>query len=153
MHALMSRIIQTIHLPDENATMDAGVRLAPTLRCGDIVLLQGDLGAGKTTFSRGLITSMCGEVDVPSPTYTLVQTYDAPTLSIWHFDLYRLDAPEDIWELGIEEAFEHGACLIEWPERIKTLLGGAELTLRFTHAQTGRRLDMIGDRNWEARLA
>lgn len=153
----MSRIIKTVHLRDENATMALGAWLAPFLRASDVVLLKGDLGAGKTTWARGLIWAQLdvkvGETEVPSPTYTLVQTYEAPSFEIWHFDLYRLKQENDIWELGIEEALEDGVCLIEWPERIGGLLNGTELTISLNINSTGRTANIIGNASWEARLA
>jgi tRNA threonylcarbamoyladenosine biosynthesis protein TsaE len=89
-----------------------------TLKKGDVVFMQGDLGAGKTTFVRAAIQSVLGKEEfVPSPTFTLVQTYDSNP-SIWHYDLYRLQDPEEVLELGMEEAFERGITFIEWAERM-----------------------------------
>jgi tRNA threonylcarbamoyladenosine biosynthesis protein TsaE len=107
----------TIQRPEETAAL--AIRFASLLEAGDVVLLKGDLGAGKSTFARALIQGFCGEnTEVPSPTFTLVQTYETKAFPIWHFDLYRLKNPEEIYELGIEEAMHHGVCLIEWPERL-----------------------------------
>ncbi len=102
--------------------------LARTARCGDVITLSGGLGAGKTTFARFFIRSLAargeGDVDeeVPSPTFTLVQVYEREPAAVWHFDLYRITRPEDAYELNIEEAFEAGISLIEWPERLGALL-------------------------------
>lgn len=97
--------------------------LAKALRKGDVVALWGDLGVGKTTFARVLIQTLVGEeVDVPSPTFTLVQVYDSPQSEVWHCDLYRLKEPEEAFELGLEDAFHDAICLIEWPERLGKLL-------------------------------
>ncbi len=132
--------------------MRLGAWLAPKLRAGDAILLKGDLGAGKTTWARGLICSLLGKVEVPSPTYTLVQTYDADEFEIWHFDLYRLQQENEVWELGIEEALESGVCLIEWPERIEGLLRGNELTVALNKKDDSRVAILTGNDEWKARL-
>jgi len=139
-------------LLDATDTMALGARLGTVLSAGDIVLLRGGLGAGKTTFARGLISALTGTQDVPSPTYTLVQTYTAPDFNIWHFDLYRLENESDVWELGIEEALDIGVCLIEWPERIAGLLSGAELSIDINMNGAGRTATLSGNKKWEARL-
>lgn len=106
-------------LADAQATRALGARLAALLRPGDILALWGDLGAGKSTLARGLIQAAMGEeIEVPSPTFTLVQTYDLPDYELWHMDLYRLDDPEDVFELGVEDAFAEAVSLIEWPNRM-----------------------------------
>ena len=108
-----------ISLVGEEATIDLGAKLALNLRAGDCISLIGDLGAGKTTLSRGLIQAILGaDTEVPSPTYTIVQTYETDPAPIWHFDLYRLEDSAEIYELGIEEAFDSAICLIEWPEKM-----------------------------------
>ncbi len=97
--------------------------LADNLEVGNVLLLRGNLGAGKTVFARGLLRAMTGQPDleVPSPTFTLVQTYDTARGSVWHFDLYRLKDSEEIYELGWEEALAGGIVLVEWPERLGSL--------------------------------
>ena len=109
--------IQSDSLSDTNHL--AGC-FAPLLQTGHIFGLTGDLGAGKSAFSRAVIQARCPDVfDVPSPTFTLVQHYDAPDgLMLWHMDLYRLALPEDVFALGIEDAFYDAACLIEWPSKM-----------------------------------
>lgn len=112
----------SITLPSEDATRRLAEELAPLLSVGDVILLEGDIGAGKTFFARALIQTRLAEAgrieDVPSPTYTLVQTYDDGQSEIWHADLYRLTGPQEAVELGLGDAFESAICLIEWPDRL-----------------------------------
>ena len=112
----------TLLLPDETATAQLGRHLATKLRPGDSLLLQGPIGAGKSHLARAFIRQLLGEVDVPSPSFTLVQTYEGPDCEIWHADLYRLTHPDEVLELGLEQAFDTAICLIEWPELIESLL-------------------------------
>ena len=114
--------MKTISLHTANDTAQLGARLADALKPGDVVCLSGDLGAGKTTLARGLIQSRLGEVDVPSPTYTLVQTYDWGEAELWHCDLYRLEQPEDAYELGLVEAMDEEIVLLEWADQLGALL-------------------------------
>lgn len=106
-------------LADEAATQDLAQGLAQVVQPGDVIALYGDLGAGKTSFARGFIRGFLGqELEVPSPTFTLVQIYEGARGVIWHIDAYRLKHPDEVWELGIEEALLEGILLIEWPERL-----------------------------------
>jgi tRNA threonylcarbamoyladenosine biosynthesis protein TsaE len=108
-----------INLPTLDATKDLAARIAKCLRVGDIVALKGPLGAGKTTLARYIIQGLGWmESEIPSPTFTLAQEYDFSKFTLWHFDMYRLEAPEDAFEIGVEEAFATGVSLIEWPERL-----------------------------------
>ena len=111
-------------LPNEQATEALGATLAVRLKPGDVVGLKGDLGAGKTTLARAIIRAAAADpgLIVPSPTFTLVEVYDTPRGSYWHFDLYRLDDPQQVYELGWEEALAEGIVLLEWPERLGRLL-------------------------------
>ncbi len=109
-------------IASETDTSALAARLARTAKAGDVFLLEGRLGAGKSVFARGFIRALCGEdTDVPSPTFTLVQTYDAPLASIWHFDLYRLEEAEEIYEIGWEDALSN-IVLLEWPQRLGRLV-------------------------------
>ncbi|MFP7672332.1 tRNA (adenosine(37)-N6)-threonylcarbamoyltransferase complex ATPase subunit type 1 TsaE [Marivita sp. S0852] len=108
------------HSPD--ATAHLATSLGAVLKAGDCLLLSGGIGAGKSHFARALIQSRLSEPeDVPSPTFTLVQTYDLPECELWHADLYRLGAPDQIIELGLLDAFETAITLIEWPDRLQDL--------------------------------
>ncbi len=128
-------VIRTFALPDEAATSRFAAALAPLLGPGDTLLLQGGLGAGKTHFARGLIQARLGAhglaEDVPSPTFTLVQTYWDGEVEIWHCDLYRLSGAEEVVELGLDDALDQAICLVEWPERMPAPPKGA-LTLEFS---------------------
>jgi tRNA threonylcarbamoyladenosine biosynthesis protein TsaE len=108
---------------NETQTEDLAKTLSAQLQSGDILLFYGALGSGKTTLARALIRTLCDDPDleVPSPTFTLVQTYDSRMGTIAHFDLYRLEAPEEIYELGWEEAGAGGIIIAEWPERLGAL--------------------------------
>jgi tRNA threonylcarbamoyladenosine biosynthesis protein TsaE len=114
----------SLYLPDEAATERLGAQLAERLRPRDILALRGGLGAGKTTLARAILRAASGDPSlvVPSPTFTLVEVYDTRRGAFWHFDLYRLEAAEQIFELGWEEARADGIVLIEWPERLGALL-------------------------------
>ena len=144
-----------ITLSDLAATEALAERIAPLLRPSDIVALGGDLGAGKTAFSRALIRTIGGSnIEVPSPTFTLVQTYELPAFELWHFDLYRLDAPQDAMELDIEEAFASCVSLIEWPERLGPYLPANRLDLRFAFGDlpSTRFATLKGGGDWTVRL-
>jgi tRNA threonylcarbamoyl adenosine modification protein YjeE len=147
--------VRTVDLPDENATSALAARLAAVARPGDVIALQGELGAGKTSFARAFIRARGGDEAVPSPTFTLAQCYELPGGTIWHFDLYRLRAAEEAWELGIEDAFRDGIGLIEWPERLGSLLPKRHLrvALEFGAAPDARRATLSGDADWAVRLA
>jgi tRNA threonylcarbamoyladenosine biosynthesis protein TsaE len=142
----------SLPLADEAATAALGARLGAAARPGGVVALVGDLGAGKTTLARGLIRSLAGvETEAPSPTFTLVQTYDTPQLAIWHFDLYRLTRPEEARELGIEEAVD-GLALIEWPERAGRYLPSARLEVRLDFSGDGRIACLTDHADWSTRI-
>jgi tRNA threonylcarbamoyladenosine biosynthesis protein TsaE len=139
-----------LFLPSATETEALGRRLALVLAPGDVVALHGDLGAGKTTLARGLIRALCPAItEVPSPTYTLVQCYDAPGFQIWHFDLYRLQAPDEVRELGWDEA-AGGVRLIEWPDRAGRFLPAARLDVFLSAAGSQRSAALVSDsEHWQ----
>ena len=102
----------------EADTIALAEKLAEISEQGDIWALNGTLGAGKSVFARAFIQKLTGAKEVPSPTFTLLQTYSAEAFDIYHYDLYRLEKPSEIFELGVEEAFYSGVSLVEWPERM-----------------------------------
>lgn len=105
-------------LIDEAATLALGARLASVLRAGDIVALSGPLGGGKTTLARGCIAGLGHGSEVPSPTFTIVQSYEGSDPPVLHIDLYRLTDPDEVDELGLDDALADHALLVEWPERL-----------------------------------
>jgi tRNA threonylcarbamoyladenosine biosynthesis protein TsaE len=140
-------------LPDPQATARLGGALAGLLRPGDVVCLCGPLGAGKTTLARGLIAAATGEREAPSPTFALVETYEGGPAPIWHFDLYRLERAEDVFELGLEEALGEAIVLVEWPERIAAMIPDDALFVRLEAKDGARRAMLAGGGDWPARLA
>jgi len=143
-----------ISLPDPAATLAFGRRLGAVLEVGDIVCLSGNLGAGKTSLARGAIEAWTGQPEeAPSPTYTLVQTYEGAKGELWHVDLYRLKRPDDAWELGLEDAFAEAACLIEWPERLENQLPANRLDIALSPEGEGRNAALTAHGAWRTRLA
>jgi N-acetylmuramate 1-kinase len=137
----------SVALPDEHATRRLAIDIANALEAGDVVTLSGDLGAGKTTLARTLIRYLAGdvEIEVPSPTFTLMQTYDLPQFPLVHVDLYRLSGPAELAELGFDDLPERAVVLVEWPDRADGLLPpdrldvslalAPKLKLEFRHAR------------------
>lgn len=110
---------QIFHLPDEDATAQLGALIAPQLKAGDVIYLYGDLGMGKSALARGLIRALTTpDQEVPSPTFTLIQSYETPAFEVLHLDLYRLTDPDEAYELGLDEARSHAVLVIEWPDRL-----------------------------------
>ena len=144
-------------LPDPDATSRFGAVVADILQSGDVLLLEGQIGAGKTHFARALIQHRLAaqglHEDVPSPTFTLVQTYEADC-EIWHADLYRLSHPDELYELGLEAAFESAICLIEWPDRLgsNTPENALKLSFELTHDGSARRVCLSGNTDLAARI-
>jgi tRNA threonylcarbamoyladenosine biosynthesis protein TsaE len=136
---------------DQKATETLGAQIAALLRPGDAILLEGPLGAGKTTFARALIRSACQNpaLEIPSPSYTLVQSYETPTLTIYHFDLWRMDGPDALAELGWDDATS-GVVLVEWPDRLGDYKPANALTIKLSLANEAIRLIEIS--GWRDRL-
>lgn len=133
----------TLKLADDAATARAGAAIGRALRPGDAVMLSGDLGAGKTALARAAISSRLAAAgmpaeDIPSPTFTLVQIYEADA-QIWHADLYRLSGADEVWELGLVDAFDTAIVFVEWPERLGALTPARRLELSLTASEAGGR--------------
>lgn len=146
-----------LFLPDADATERIGAALAPSLQPGDVVLLFGDLGAGKSALARAAIQARLASEgrreDVPSPSFTLVQTYETTAGEIWHADLHRLSGPDAVEELGLDQAFQDAVSFVEWPDRLGSWTPSRRLEIALTEAGEGRRLRAraFGE-GWEATL-
>jgi tRNA threonylcarbamoyladenosine biosynthesis protein TsaE len=136
-------------LADLDATAALGAQIAAGLQRGDSVALEGDLGAGKTTLARAILGALGVTEAMPSPTFTLVQSYVTPHLQVRHYDLYRIEHEAEIDELGLDEALEDGAVLIEWPERAGSRLPEDILTVSLTLLDArSRRAAISGPARW-----
>ena len=144
-------------LDDEAATARLGAAIAAVLQRGDSVCLSGPLGAGKSTLARALVRALTmPDEEVPSPTFTLVQFYQGPRLKVAHFDLYRLTSRDEAYEIGLDEALEDGAAVIEWPERLQGHLPATRLDVELALLQdvddaAGRYVRLIPHGGWEGR--
>ena len=141
-------------LDGEEATAELAAEIASLAEDGDVIALSGELGTGKTTFARAFLREWGVQEEIPSPTFTLVQTYELEAGTVWHFDLYRLENPDDALELDIEDAFTEGISLIEWPERLGAYLPWERLDLRFAigEREDVRRVEIEGTDEWADRL-
>lgn len=142
------------HLDAEADTAALARRLAGRLRPGDTLLLSGPVGAGKSAFARALIRARLGDpgAEVPSPTFTLVQTYGEGADALWHADLYRLSHPDEVAELGLLAAMDEAVCLVEWPDRLGPLSPASALRLDLAPEGEGRRATFSGPLAWGPRL-
>lgn len=141
-------------LADEVATARLGAAVAAVLRPGEAVCLSGPLGAGKSTLARALVRALTTpDEDVPSPTFTLVQFYEGERINVAHFDLYRLADPDEAYEIGLDEALEDGAAVIEWPERLEGRLPPDRLDIELTLGVDagGRGVRIAAHGAWEGR--
>lgn len=142
----------TIALLDPAATERLGAAVAAALRPGEAICLFGPLGAGKSTLARALIRTLTRpDEDVPSPTFTLVQFYEGADFPLAHFDLYRIARPDEAYEIGLDEALEDGAAVIEWPERLEGQLPENRLDIVLQPDGDGRRARLAPHGAWEGR--
>ena len=139
----MNELSLVFHCNSEEKTSFLAQKVALLCEKGDVFALFGTLGMGKSVFARAFVQKLCGKTEVPSPTFTLVQMYDAPDFEIYHFDLYRLKNAEEIFELGIEEAMYEGVCLIEWPEKMGGYLPRKAIKINIAPTSEGRKIEFI----------
>lgn len=133
------------NLENEAQTVELAQKLAKITKQGDIWALNGTLGAGKTVFARAFIKELSDANEVPSPTFTLLQTYATPEFDIYHYDLYRLEKPTDVFELDVEEAFYSGVSLVEWPEKMGKFLPRNVWNVLFEINGNGRKITLETD--------
>lgn len=145
---------RVVFLPDPDASTAFAHRLAPHVAAPCALLLSGGIGAGKSHIARALLRALgVTERDIPSPTFTLVQTYDSPSGPIWHSDLYRLGGPDEAEELGLFDAFETAICLVEWPDRLGDEAPAEALNLALAPHGDGRDLTLSSaDARWSPLL-
>ncbi|WP_417815677.1 tRNA (adenosine(37)-N6)-threonylcarbamoyltransferase complex ATPase subunit type 1 TsaE [Thalassospira alkalitolerans] len=151
-------MIKTVAVGDQNGTEILAGQLAACAKPGDVILMHGTLGMGKSAFCRAYIRALANNPheEVPSPTFTLVQVYELDPVPVWHFDLYRLSDPEEVHELDIEDAFADGVSLIEWPDRLEYLTPENRLDI---HIEPGSNVDgrvfqlIPHGEDWENRIA
>ena len=149
---MMLALPGVIALSDEAATSALGAALASALRVGEAICLTGPLGAGKSTLARAQVRALTTpQEEVPSPTFTLVQVYEGKDLTVAHFDLYRLTDPDEAYEIGLDEALEDGAVLIEWPERLEGRLPLDRLDIEIGFEGAGRSAHLIPHGAWKGR--
>jgi tRNA threonylcarbamoyladenosine biosynthesis protein TsaE len=143
----------TVDLPDLAAVEALGARIAARLRPGDVVALSGELGSGKTTLARAIIAALGHAGEVPSPTFTIVETYDALDPPLVHADFYRLESPREAEELGLDDYREGAALVAEWPEKAGGFVhepGCLSITLEFVGS--GRKAIVEGGADWQSRI-
>jgi tRNA threonylcarbamoyladenosine biosynthesis protein TsaE len=154
----MHQLPRRKQVDDEAGTAAFAAKVAAVVKAGDVIILSGGLGAGKTAFARSFIRFLTNHADeeVPSPTFTLAQTYDTPKFTLWHFDLYRLKDPDqDILELGWDEARRGGVALIEWGQRLQRLLPKDRLEIALNTlpgSDQARQIDCIPFGTWNNRM-
>ena len=147
-----------IAIKSEQEMTNLAIELASLAKVGDVLLLDGDLGSGKSFFSRAFINHLAQQqvgkqINVPSPTFTLMQIYDQLNPAVWHFDLYRLSNSDEAYELGLDDAVKNGICLIEWPSRLADDLPHNCLTIQFKHDTIdSRKVELIINSQWKKRL-
>ncbi|WP_169566677.1 tRNA (adenosine(37)-N6)-threonylcarbamoyltransferase complex ATPase subunit type 1 TsaE [Sneathiella limimaris] len=152
---MSTELILSHTVTSEQETAAFAKELAAYLKTKDVVFLKGTLGAGKTSFARALIRALCGgDIEVPSPTFNLLLTYEGTNGPIYHYDFYRLEDPEEVWELDVEDAYESAITLMEWVERLEDLApqNALEVDIELNEDVNSRTIRLRGNANWKMRL-
>ena len=145
-----------VNLDNEKKTNDFGITISKLIREGDIILLEGEMGSGKTFLARSIISNLLEEkfkgIEIPSPTFTLIQEYKCKNFVLGHADLYRIKNNNELDALGIEDILERGCLLVEWPEKIKELYENNSLEIKFKDISGRKSIELINIKGWETRL-
>lgn len=148
---------KTIVSNSETDTQSCAHLIADHLQAGDMIALVGNLGMGKSVMARALVRRLVGqpEMDVPSPTFTLVQSYNGKKFEVWHADLYRLEHPDEVYALGLDEALDYAMIMVEWPDRLPDYFQADCLVISLQQGQkaNSRQLTFMGNGQWKNRLA
>ena len=147
----MSELIVNLHT--EKATNQFGKIISKLIKVGDIIFLSGEMGSGKTFLARAIITSLLKEeIEIPSPTFTIIQEYDCKEFTIAHADLYRIKNKNELEALGIDEILEKGSILIEWPEKLRNTYENDTLEIMFIEINKKKSLRLINIKGWKKRI-
>lgn len=147
----MSELIVNLHT--EKATNQFGKIISKLIKVGDIIFLSGEMGSGKTFLARSIITSLLKEeIEIPSPTFTIIQEYECKEFTIAHADLYRIKNKNELEALGIDEILEKGSILIEWPEKLKNTYENDTLEIKFLEIKEKKSLSLVNIKGWKKRI-
>ena len=145
-----------VNLDNEKITNDFGIIISELIKEGDIILLDGEMGSGKTFLARSIISNLLEEkfkgIEIPSPTFTLIQEYKCKNFILGHADLYRIKNNNELDALGIEDILEQGCLLVEWPEKIKKLYENNTLEIKFKDISGRKSIELKNIKGWETRL-
>lgn len=146
-----------VNLDNENTTRSLGIALSELIKIGDIILLEGEMGSGKTFLARSIISNLLEEkykgIEIPSPTFSLVQEYNCKQFTLGHADLYRIKSSNELEALGIDNILERGPVLIEWPEKIKNFYENDTLEIKFKNINEKKSIELTNIKGWKKRIS
>ena len=146
-----------VNLDNESTTRSLGIALSELIKIGDIILLEGEMGSGKTFLARSIISNLLEEkykgIEIPSPTFSLVQEYNCKQFTLGHADLYRIKSSNELEALGIDNILERGPVLIEWPEKIKNFYENDTLEIKFKNINEKKSIELTNIKGWKKRIS
>ena len=146
-----------VNLDNESTTQSLGIALSELIKIGDIILLEGEMGSGKTFLARTIISNLLEEkykgIEIPSPTFSLVQEYNCKQFTLGHADLYRIKSSNELEALGIDNILERGPVLIEWPEKIKNFYENDTLEIKFKNINEKKSIELTNIKGWKKRIS